>query len=179
MSFLRAFLIIALTIFATVAIAGGVLARNGLAAVGEPLTAAEDEVLYAARKAVVALAADDPRNPLADQPDVWRNVAGEYLEHCAICHGRAGRGDSTLGAEFFPPPPDLTQRSTQQLSDGELYHVIANGIRFTAMPGWSATHGSDELWRYVAFVRQLPHLDERAISDAAGQHPSDAAHHGG
>lgn len=179
MTIWRASVIIALTIFATLAVVSGVLARNGLAAVGEPLTAAEDQVLYMARKAVVALAAHDARNPLSNQPNVWQSVAGEYLEHCAICHGRAGRGDATLEAQFFPAPPDLTQRSTQQLSDGELYHVIANGIRFTAMPGWSATHGSDELWRYVAFVRQLPHLNEEAISDAAGQPASDTAHHAG
>jgi len=166
--------VIAITVMVTILFIGGLLTRDGLSAIGRPLTPAEDRVLYDVRKGVVALAATERRNPLAGRRDVWREVAGAYQEHCAICHGPAGRGRSTLGAQFYPPPPDLTRPRTQELSDAELYHIIANGIRFTGMPGWSATHGTDELWRYVSFVRALPRLSERELADAAGDDPARA-----
>lgn len=167
--------IVLLTVFATLAVLGGLLARNGLSAAGQPLTTVEHRALYQARKAVVALSAEEMRNPFADRRNVWKDVAGEFAEHCAMCHGPAGRGDATLGATFYPPPPDLTRASTQNLSDGELYHIISEGIRFTGMPAWSASHGSDELWRYVTLVRQLPSLTKEELTEAGGHGAS--THH--
>lgn len=96
--------VIAITIAVTILVVGGLLPRDGLMAIGRPLTPAEDRVLYHARKAVVALATSERRNPFVDRPDVWRDVAGEFREQYAMCHGPAGRGNSTLGAQFYPPP---------------------------------------------------------------------------
>ena len=53
---------------------------------------------------------------------------------------------------------------TQKLSDGELFWIIENGVRFTGMPGLGGHHGTPEdSWKLVLFIRHLPQLaaDER------------------
>jgi hypothetical protein len=35
----------------------------------------------------------------------------------------------------------MRERQTQDLTDGEIFYIIKNGIRFTGMPGWG---GEDE-----------------------------------
>jgi len=50
----------------------------------------------------------------------------------------------------------MRQSQTQDLSDGELFYLIKNGVRFTGMPGWG---GSDEdNWKLVLFIRHLAQL---------------------
>jgi hypothetical protein len=46
---------------------------------------------------------------------------------------------------------------TQKLSDGELFWIIQNGVRFTGMPSF-AEHGKEDGWKLVLFVRHLPEL---------------------
>jgi hypothetical protein len=54
----------------------------------------------------------------------------------------------------------LRQAETQQLTDGELFYIIENGVRLTGMPGWG--DGSEESkrasWHLVTFIRHLPNL---------------------
>ena len=53
--------------------------------------------------------------------------------------------------------PDMRQRETQSLTDGELFYIIQNGVRLTGMPGWGGGSSHDELdsWKLVRFVRHL------------------------
>jgi hypothetical protein len=50
--------------------------------------------------------------------------------------------------------------STQQMTDGELFYAIQNGIRFSAMPAWGGgtDHDSEDSWKLVHFIRHLPRL---------------------
>ena len=66
-----------------------------------------------------------------------------------------------MGNGLFPKPPDLRLPATQNLSDGELFWIIENGVRFTGMPGFSngGEHGGmQDSWKLVHFIRHLPHL---------------------
>ena len=47
---------------------------------------------------------------------------------------------------------------TQELTDGEIFYIIKNGIRFTGMPGWGGE--DEENWKLVLFIRRLPNLSE-------------------
>ncbi len=50
---------------------------------------------------------------------------------------------------------------TQNLTDGELFWIIENGVRFTGMPAFSngGEHGGMQgSWKLVHFIRHLPHL---------------------
>ena len=50
--------------------------------------------------------------------------------------------------------------ATQRLSDGELFHIIEEGVRFTAMPGWGTgtPEGTVASWHLVHFIRHLPRM---------------------
>jgi hypothetical protein len=62
------------------------------------------------------------------------------------------------GKGLYPKPPDLRLAETQKLSDGELFWIIENGIRFTGMPAFGGSHGSQDDWKLVLFLRHLPQL---------------------
>lgn len=155
-----------------VASIGMALARNGLSA-RSGLTSVEDRILYEFRKRAVAVSTDDRQNPQARR---WREAVHHFEEECAVCHGPAGRGDGLLGPLVFPPAPDLTGARTQSLSDAELYHIISEGIRFTAMPGMGGRDSQDEIWQLVSLVRQLPSLSAEQMKEAGGGHSDGRGH---
>jgi mono/diheme cytochrome c family protein len=81
----------------------------------------------------------------------------DFDGHCSGCHGLTGNGENRLEADFYPPVVKLTG-DTQKWSDGELYFIIANGIRMTGMPGFAKKHDSKEIWGLILWVRHLAQL---------------------
>ena len=65
-----------------------------------------------------------------------------------------------MGKRTYPPAPDMRLPATQQKTDGELFYIIQNGIRLSAMPAWSSGTDRDEQdsWKLVHFIRHLPQL---------------------
>ena len=58
-------------------------------------------------------------------------------------------------------PPDL-KKVAGDLSPGQLFWVIKNGINMTGMPSFAeAGAQDDEIWSIAAFVKNLP-----SVSDA-------------
>ena len=53
-----------------------------------------------------------------------------------MCHGNDGKGKTTIGQNLYPKTPDMTLPATRNMTDGELYYTIQNGIRLTGMPFW-------------------------------------------
>ena len=99
------------------------------------------------------------RNPLQPTPLNIAEARDHYADHCAVCHANDGDGKTPINAGLYPPAPDMRQAGTQNLTDGEIFYIIKNGIRFTGMPGWG---GEDEdNWKLVLFIRHLPQLTER------------------
>jgi hypothetical protein len=98
------------------------------------------------------------RNPLSASEENLKDARLHFADHCAICHANDGSGDAPFGRGLYPKPPDLRQAETQNRSDGELFWVIENGVRFTGMPAF-ASHGmANDSWKLVLFVRHLPYL---------------------
>lgn len=105
--------------------------------------------------------AKNATNPVADSAEVQRDARRHFADHCAVCHGNDGSGDTPIGRGLYPKPPDLRGKDTQNLSDGELFWTIENGVRFTGMPafGGANEHGSaNDSWKLVRFIRHLPQL---------------------
>ncbi|HLZ11069.1 MAG TPA: c-type cytochrome [Candidatus Acidoferrum sp.] len=105
--------------------------------------------------------AKDAANPVADSAEVQREARLHFADHCAICHGNDGSGDSAMGRGLYPKPPDLRGTHTQKLSDGEIFWIIENGVRFTGMPAFGGSDeqgSSEESWKLVRFIRHLPQL---------------------
>ena len=64
-----------------------------------------------------------------------------------------------MGRHLYPPAPDMRTQATQQMSDGELFYIIENGIRLSGMPAWgNAEHGEEDSWKLVHFIRHLPQI---------------------
>ena len=107
------------------------------------------------------------QNPVLDSPEGQREARLHFADHCAICHGNNGSGDTPIGNGLYPKPPDLRKPQTQELSDGELFWIIENGVRFTGMPAFSsngnhisANHGNgQDSWKLVHFIRHLPSIE--------------------
>ena len=115
-------------------------------------------------------------NPVARSEEAVLAGLEHFADHCAICHANDGSGMSDFGRGLFPPPPDLRAAPTQQLSDGELFYIVENGVRFTGMPafGTDTAEGEDESWKLVHFIRRLPQLSERELERMKELNPRSA-----
>ena len=122
-------------------------------------SAAEAWLARSAREFAMPSEAKQLRNPVPRTPEVLADALAHWADHCASCHANNGSGDTPMGQGMYPPAPDMRQRATQGMSDGELFYVIENGIRFTGMPGWgSPGHDGKDSWKLVHFIRHLPEL---------------------
>lgn len=151
-----------LTLLAVIIFAGvGAYAfarSGGLSARRQP-GALEKALATPLRNTSAAAQAGNIVNPLAGQPDAWHAAARNYAARCARCHNVNGKGATMMGSNVSPSPPDFTKNDTQRLSDAQLFAIIRDGVRFTAMPSWRELHTDEELWQLVALVRHLPTLE--------------------
>lgn len=86
----------------------------------------------------------------------------DYLAMCLHCHGGPGAERQEWANHMLPLPPKLWKQELQdEMSDGEIFYVISNGIRMTGMPAFGEIHSDRDIWNMVAFVRQLPQLTEQ------------------
>jgi len=107
-------------------------------------------------------------NPLPATAENLKAGENDYREHCAGCHGLDGSGRNQLEAEFYPPVAKLVE-DTQQMTDGQLYFIIAKGIRYSAMPSFETHHKREEIWRFVLWLRHLSRLTPQEKSAIAAE----------
>jgi cytochrome c553 len=96
--------------------------------------------------------------------------AGHYESGCRQCHGSPLAPRPLMMMRVTPHPPELPQRIARW-EDRELFQIVKHGIKFTAMPAWTAPQRADEIWSIVAFLRVLPGLSAQAYSDLAIGNP--------
>lgn len=113
----------------------------------------------------VPRSARDAHNPFTSSPALLQESARHFADHCASCHGNNGSGATEMGPNFFPRVPDMRAPATQNLSDGELYFIIHNGVRWTGMPSWGDADHDPDSWKLVLFIRHLPQLTPAEIAD--------------
>ena len=100
------------------------------------------------------------RNPVSATDDDFAAAREHFADHCASCHANDGSGHTEMGRNFYPKVPDMRLPRTQDLSDGELFYIIENGVMLTGMPGWSTgtPEGERSSWQLVHFIRRLSKL---------------------
>jgi mono/diheme cytochrome c family protein len=154
------FLLVLVVVAGLIVAAAVSLTHNGLSARAQP-SGLESAIAAVMRKLAMPSAARDAKNPVTNTPAVQREARLHFADHCAICHGNDGSGETTMGRGMYPKPPDLGASQTQERSDGEIFWIIENGVRLTGMPAFegSGAHGSSEdSWKLVHFIRHLPSL---------------------
>ena len=137
----------------------GYVVTTGLRAAPQP-SAAEAVMARRVRALAVPRAVAARVNPVSLSPDVLAEGLAHYADHCASCHAADGSGKTDLGTGLFPKAPDMRERATQNLTDGELFYVIEHGVRFTGMPAWSTgtPEGEAASWQLVRVIRHLPRM---------------------
>lgn len=154
-------LVIIAALGAIAAVAAQIL-HGGLSARATPTRL---EILLArnVRHLAIPTRARATANPLPVSPESLREARRHFADHCAICHANDGSGNTMIGPGLYPKPPDLRLPEAQELSDGEIFWIIENGVRFTGMPAFSG-HGKkgggteNDSWKLVQFIRHLPAL---------------------
>jgi mono/diheme cytochrome c family protein len=127
----------------------------------------ETSVANAAKDVAIPLEAGKMKNPLPETAEVVSQGQEVFLGSCAQCHGPAGRGDSDIGRNMYPPAMDLSSSHVQHWSDAELFWIIQNGVRHTGMPSWRSSISDNDTWKLARFIHNLPRLDAAPASTAA------------
>ncbi len=175
-SFLKALALIVVLGTLVAAAAGYSIARRGLSTRTEP-TAAEAVLARTMRRLATPAALRDRANPIEATPAVMEAALEHFADHCATCHANDGSGETAIGRNLYPRAPDMRERTTQQLSDGELFSIIENGVRLTGMPAWGTgtAESERESWALVHFVRRLPTLTAEEIDRMKALNPKTPA----
>jgi mono/diheme cytochrome c family protein len=152
--------IVAVALVGLLVAAAASLLHDGLSARATP---SKFEIIVARNVRHLAIPSNArlAQNPLLDSPEDLRDARLHFADHCAVCHANDGSGQTMIGGGLYPKPPDLRLPETQSLTDGELFWIIENGVRFTGMPAFSngGEHGGMQgSWKLVHFIRHLPHL---------------------
>ena len=101
-------------------------------------------------------------NPVAITKGSLARGQDLYMTYCVVCHGDKGMGNGTIIPKF-PKPPALTSRKSRAWTDGEFYHVIANGQN--AMPSYANQIRPVERWAIVNYIRALQRAEHPTQSD--------------
>ena len=133
----------------------------------------ETEIALRLRSFAIPAEQRNRTNPVHSTPEAVRAGMEHFADHCAICHANDGTGDTAVGKGLYPKPPDLRSARTQALSDGEIFSIIDNGVRFTGMPGFGAGggDGDEDTWKLVLFIRHLPSITPDELSRMKGLNP--------
>jgi len=115
-------------------------------------------------------------NPIAGSPEILAEARDHFAEHCATCHAIDGSGETPINEGLYPRAPDLREAQTQDQSDGELFAIVRNGIRFTGMPGWGGEDTDEEIWKLVLFLRHLQDLSAEELEGMREIHPEQEEH---
>jgi copper transport protein len=85
-----------------------------------------------------------------------------FAAQCASCHGAAGQGTDNGEHGHGGGDRDLTAGQTQQMSDGDLYTVITDGIGGTEMPAFGLAFTDEQRWTLVNLIREYQEQAEEA-----------------
>jgi mono/diheme cytochrome c family protein len=93
--------------------------------------------------------ASNPYPPTAQSLTQGRTL---YQANCQSCHGIGGKGDGPQAAALQPPPLDLTVHVGFH-PDADLYRMISQGVRGTAMPPFAGLLTEEQRWHVINYIR--------------------------
>jgi mono/diheme cytochrome c family protein len=86
-----------------------------------------------------------------------------YDIYCSVCHGLTGSGKGIIIQKGFTPAPSYHDERIINMSDGEIFNVITNGIR-TMQPVKTQVPVEDR-WAVTAYIRALQRSQNGTIND--------------
>lgn len=171
----RALVVVVILLVIAVGAVFGYLRTTGLKARGAAAAPLEARAARWARAVAIPPQERAHTSPFPSSPETIQSGLEHYANHCAVCHANDGSGDTDMGRNMWPKAPDMRLATTQQMTDGELFWVIENGVRFTGMPGWGTDDPDPKYaalgWQLVHFVRQLPNLTPEQLAQMEALNP--------
>jgi|KBSMisStandDraft_5_1062788.scaffolds.fasta_scaffold23015_5 mono/diheme cytochrome c family protein len=158
-----------------VAAGGAYLVTTGLKAQPEP-GAMETRVARTIRGFAIPREVKARSNPIGTSTDELTPGLEHFARYCAMCHANDGSGEgAAIGRGLFPKPPDMRAEATQNLTDGEMFYIIENGVRFTGMPAFGTGKpdpaGEKQVWQLVRFIRHVPKITPDEIDRMKSLNP--------
>jgi len=148
------------------------LVHYGLSARTRP-TMMEAVIARSVRRLATPARMRGARNPVPLTAGALAEGRAHWADHCATCHANDGSGNTEIGRNLYPKAPDMRRPRTQELTDGELFSIIKNGVRLTGMPAWGdpAGHDDAENWKLVHFIRHLSKLTPEETAEMEKLNP--------
>lgn len=144
---------------------------HGFSARSEP-SLVEAIAAQQARSLAMPAAARTRSNPVTKSKEVLHEGMAHWADHCSICHGNNGNAELSMGQQMYPHSPDMRKPQTQNLTDGEMFYIIENGIRLSGMPAFGHSEGdSNESWKLVHFIRHLPDVSSSEMAEMEKLNP--------
>jgi mono/diheme cytochrome c family protein len=191
---LRALVLLVVAVAAAILVTAWYTQRHGFSARAQP-SRLETTIALGARRLIMPADARSRTSPFPASAAAVRDGMEHFADHCAICHDNNGSGQTDIGRGLYPKPPDMRQERTQSLSDGEMFWIIQNGVRFTGMPAFGGGdedaaapvlppahaggehhdedehHNEEDTWKLVQFIRHLPKLTQQERSEMERLNP--------
>ncbi len=91
------------------------------------------------------------KSPVPATKQVLEEGKKIYLQQCATCHGKSGKGDGPAGKYLGKRPVNFTSPSFQKQSDGEIFWKINHGN--SPMPSFKQILDQKQIWEVVKYLR--------------------------
>ena len=162
-----------------VAVAGALWFMSGGTSAQTPPGRIESAIARRARSLAIPREIRSRRSSVPATPDAIAAGMRHFADHCAVCHANNGSGDTEMGRGLYPRTPDMRAATTQSLTDGELFHIIENGVRLTGMPAWGngSTESEEASWNLVHFIRHVPKLTADELKEMEHLNPKGPEDH--
>ncbi len=103
------------------------------------------------------------RIPIAVNEQLLARGEERFNIYCSVCHDRAGSGQGVNPQRGFPGPVHFASDDVRNLSDGQIFEIITQGIR--NMPKMGDQVPVVDRWPIVAWVRVLQRSQHAKIAD--------------
>jgi mono/diheme cytochrome c family protein len=87
----------------------------------------------------------------------------EYDVDCVACHGGPAVSRAAWVSGINPSPPYLLD-APRHWSAAELYLIVGDGVKMTAMPAWKISRSDADIWNLVAFLEALPYITPQSYA---------------
>jgi mono/diheme cytochrome c family protein len=145
---------------ALAAVAGYVAVSQGLIPAGADQKPGHFErwAAHTSLDATIARESKHLSNPLQPSDANLSDGIHAYAANCAVCHGAADGKASNLAKGFYIRAPQLASHGVEDDDESETYWKIEHGIRFSAMPSYSATLSTGDAWKIAMFLKRMDKL---------------------
>jgi mono/diheme cytochrome c family protein len=126
-------------------------------AASSPHTGLETWVLNTTMRNSVQHRAADVAVPATITEEQIRRGSAQFRDSCVYCHGAPGVDSTDWSMGITPEPPFLPDVVGAR-TPAELFWVVKNGIKMTAMPSFGKHLKDDDIWGVVGFIQRLPRM---------------------